>query len=57
MKKLISIIYELLKTREENAGRKIPEIWQKWRDAQKTDVLGKDADQPHRIKYRSLTRA
>lgn len=28
--------YELLKAREENGGRKIPEKWQKWRDAQKT---------------------
>jgi len=27
--------YELLKAREENGGRKIPEKWRKWRDAQK----------------------
>ena len=26
--------YELLKAREENGGRKIPEKWRKWRDAQ-----------------------
>lgn len=26
--------YELLKAREENVGRKIPEKWRKWRDAQ-----------------------
>jgi len=27
--------YELLKAREENGGREIPEKWRKWRDAQK----------------------
>ncbi len=26
--------YELLKAREENGGRKIPDKWRKWRDAQ-----------------------
>lgn len=26
--------YELLKTREENGGREIPEKWRKWRNAQ-----------------------
>ena len=26
--------YKLLKAREENGGRKIPEKWRKWRDAQ-----------------------
>lgn len=26
--------YELLKAREENGRRKIPEKWRKWRDAQ-----------------------
>jgi hypothetical protein len=26
--------YELLKAREENGGRKIPEKWRKWREAQ-----------------------
>jgi hypothetical protein len=26
--------YKLLKASEENGGRKIPEKWQKWRDAQ-----------------------
>ncbi len=26
--------YELLKVREENGGRKIPEKWRKWSDAQ-----------------------
>ncbi len=26
--------YELLKAREENGGREIPEKWRKWRDAQ-----------------------
>lgn len=25
--------YKLLKAREENGGRKIPEKWRKWRDA------------------------
>ena len=28
--------YELLKAREENSGRKIPEKWRKWREAQNT---------------------
>ncbi len=26
--------YELLKAREENGGRKIPEKWRRWREAQ-----------------------
>ena len=26
--------YELMKAREENGGRKIPEKWRKWREAQ-----------------------
>ena len=29
--------YELLKAREENGGRKIPEKWRKWREAQKLE--------------------
>lgn len=27
--------YELLKAREENGGREIPEKWRRWREAQK----------------------
>ena len=31
--------YALLRTREANGGRKVPEKWQKWNEAQKTKAL------------------